>query len=66
MPSLQKIFSGRPNILVGQPMLVQPKYNPTKTYCYFIQKYDLEVDLFKKDWPKNSQGRPFSFYKPGL
>ena len=38
MPSLQKIFSGRPNILVGQPMLVQPKYNPTKTYCYFISK----------------------------
>ena len=29
MPSSQKIFRGRPNNPVGQPILVQPKYNPT-------------------------------------
>ena len=29
MPGSQKIFRGRPNISVGQPILVQPKYNPT-------------------------------------
>ncbi len=29
MPSAQRIFRGQPNIPVGQPILVQPKYNPT-------------------------------------
>ena len=29
MPDSQKIFRGRPNISVGQLILVQPKYNPT-------------------------------------
>ena len=29
MPGSQKNFRGRPNILVGQPILVQPKYNQT-------------------------------------
>ena len=29
MPGSQKSFRGRPNISVGQPILVQPKYNPT-------------------------------------
>ena len=28
-PGLQKIFRGQPNISVGQPILVQLKYNPT-------------------------------------
>ena len=29
LPGSQNIFRGRPNISVGQPILVQPKYNPT-------------------------------------
>ncbi len=29
MPDSLKIFRGRPNISVGQPILVQPKYTPT-------------------------------------
>ena len=28
-PGSQKIFRGRPNISVGQPILVQPKNDPT-------------------------------------
>ena len=38
LPGSQKIFRGRPNISVGQPILVQPKNNPTKTYCYCTLK----------------------------
>ena len=29
MPGSQKIFKVRPNISLGQPILVQPKYNAT-------------------------------------
>ncbi len=29
MPGSQKIFRGQPNILLGLPILVQLKYNPT-------------------------------------
>ncbi len=47
-PGSQKIFRGRPNISVGQPILIQPKYNPMQPEHIVIvfQKYDLEVDLF--------------------
>ncbi len=38
MPGSQKIFRGRLYISVGQPILVQPKYNTTKTYCCIISK----------------------------
>ncbi len=30
MPGSHKIFRSRPNISVGQPILVQPKYNQLK------------------------------------
>ncbi len=47
MPGSQEIFRGRPYIPVGQPILVQPKYNQTKHIVILFQKYDLEVELFK-------------------
>ncbi len=34
---LQKIFRGRPNISVGQPILVQLKYTQPR-YCYCTLK----------------------------
>ena len=50
MPGSQKNFKGRHNISVGQPIVVpQPK-----------QKYNLEVDLFKKGWSKISLDRPLA------
>ena len=44
----QKCFRGRPNILVGQPILVQPNITQPKHIIILFQRYDLEVDLFKK------------------
>ena len=65
LPGSQKIFRGRPNISVGQPILVHPNITQPKHVVTLFQKYDLEVDLFKKGWPKISLGQPFSFCEPG-
>ena len=49
----QKISKGQPNSSVGQLILVQPKYiTQPKHNIILFQKYNLEVDLFKKGDPK--------------